>query len=113
MQTIEPALAMLVVFSAGPAGHSGGRAPPTGEDAMADIEIKPITWRTCAEDGCIGACLPNGDTCWAHAIDADVDQALKRLGIDGRLDARGVPITPELLERMLAAAPTTATAARG
>jgi uncharacterized protein YjbI with pentapeptide repeats len=64
-----------------------------------------VDWATCADDGCNGIRLPTGDKCWAHAAEADLDPALKRLGEDGRLDARGVPITQELLERLLAAAP--------
>jgi hypothetical protein len=62
-----------------------------------------VDWATCADDGCNGIRLPTGDKCWAHAAEADLDPALKRLGEDGRLDARGVPITQELLERLLAA----------
>jgi uncharacterized protein YjbI with pentapeptide repeats len=64
-----------------------------------------VDWATCADDGCNGIRLPTGDKCWAHAAEADLDPALKRLGEDGRLDARGVPITQELLERLLASAP--------
>jgi uncharacterized protein YjbI with pentapeptide repeats len=64
-----------------------------------------VDWQPCAEDGCVGVCLPTGRSCWAHSTDADVDQALKRLGEGDRLDARGVPITPELLGSLLAAAP--------
>jgi len=43
----------------------------------------------------------------AHADDQNLDAALKRLGEDGRLEARGVPITQALLGRLLAAAPRT------
>jgi uncharacterized protein YjbI with pentapeptide repeats len=63
-----------------------------------------VDWETCA-DGCTGVRLPTGGKCWAHAADTDLDPALKRLGEDGRLDGRGVPITQELLGRLLAAAP--------
>jgi uncharacterized protein YjbI with pentapeptide repeats len=59
----------------------------------------------CAENGGIGVRLLNGGRCWAHAGDQDIDAALKRLGEDGHLDARGVSITSELLERLLVAAP--------
>ncbi len=62
---------------------------------------KYIDWLTCAEDDCIGVRLPTGGKCWAHADDEDVETALKRLGEDGTLDARGVPVTPELTERLL------------
>jgi uncharacterized protein YjbI with pentapeptide repeats len=65
-----------------------------------------VDWETCAaDDDCAGVRLPTGQNCWAHAAEADLDVALKRLGEDGRLDARGVPITTELLKRLLAAAP--------
>jgi uncharacterized protein YjbI with pentapeptide repeats len=59
----------------------------------------------CAEEGGIGIRLAGGERCWAHADEPDLDAALKRLGEDGRLDARGVVVTQELLERLLAAAP--------
>jgi uncharacterized protein YjbI with pentapeptide repeats len=64
-----------------------------------------VGWEMCAHDGCLGVRLPTGGKCWAHAADTDLDPALKRLGEDGRLDARGVPITKELLGRLLAVAP--------
>jgi uncharacterized protein YjbI with pentapeptide repeats len=64
-----------------------------------------VGWEMCAHDGCLGVRLPTGGKCWAHAADTDLDPALKRLGEDGRLDARGVPITQELLGRLLAVAP--------
>ncbi len=64
-----------------------------------------ITWEPCEHDECTGICLPTGGRCWAHAAGPDLDAALKRLSDDGHLDARGVPISPELLGRLLAAAP--------
>jgi uncharacterized protein YjbI with pentapeptide repeats len=69
---------------------------------MADRNVDP---EKCAEDGCIGILLSTGGRCWAHASEQDLDAALKRLGEDGHVDARGVPITNELLKRLLAAAP--------
>jgi uncharacterized protein YjbI with pentapeptide repeats len=63
-----------------------------------------VDWKPCDND-CAGVRLPTGQKCWAHADDADLDAALKRFGEDGHLDARGVPITQELLKRLLAAAP--------
>jgi uncharacterized protein YjbI with pentapeptide repeats len=59
----------------------------------------------CSEDGGLGICLPSGGKCWAHATESDLEPALKQLRESGRLDARGVPITQELLERLLASAP--------
>jgi uncharacterized protein YjbI with pentapeptide repeats len=64
-----------------------------------------VDWETCAEGHCVGARLPTGDRCWAHADDQDLDTALKRLGEDGHLDARGAVITAALLRRILATAP--------
>ena len=61
---------------------------------------------TCAADSCSGVRLTAGNRCWAHAHDHDVDAGLKRLGEDGDLDARGIPITAQLLQRLLRAAPT-------
>jgi len=70
--------------------------------------IENIHWdvcEQCAKDDGIGIRLPSGGNCWAHAEGPHLDAALKRLGEDGRLDARGVPISQELLERLLAATP--------
>jgi hypothetical protein len=64
-----------------------------------------VGWEMCAHDGCLGVRLPTGGKCWAHAAGTDLDSALKRLGEDGQLDARGVPITQELLGRLLSAVP--------
>ncbi len=64
-----------------------------------------VDWEPCAAEACIGVRLPTGGKCWAHADDPDMDAALTRLGEHGRLDARGVPLTAELLHRLLAAAP--------
>jgi hypothetical protein len=71
------------------------------------------TWFNCTEkmihagkpSRCRGNRLPDSDKCWAHADDATLDTALKRLSEDGRLDARGVVITETLLECLIAAAP--------
>jgi uncharacterized protein YjbI with pentapeptide repeats len=61
----------------------------------------------CAENSsrCKGNMLPGTNKCWAHADAPALDAALKRLGEDGRLDARGVQVTQVLLQRLLAAAP--------
>jgi uncharacterized protein YjbI with pentapeptide repeats len=66
---------------------------------------KDLGWETCAEDDCIGVRLPPGGKCWAHADDQDLDAALKQLGEDGQLDARGVQLSAKLLRRILEAAP--------
>jgi Pentapeptide repeats (9 copies) len=70
-----------------------------------DMAGSAVAWQTCAAKGCIGVRLPSGGKCWAHANNSDLGAALKQLGQDGRLNARGVPITQDLLERLLAAAP--------
>jgi uncharacterized protein YjbI with pentapeptide repeats len=74
----------------------------TSEDQVADHNVD---WEPCTQVDCIGIPLQTGERCWAHAAATDLDAALKRLGEDGRLDARGVPITADLLERLLAAVP--------
>jgi uncharacterized protein YjbI with pentapeptide repeats len=61
--------------------------------------------RISTHEGCGGVCLPKGGGCWAHGADIDQLPALDQLGEDGRLDASGVPITTELLQRLLSAAP--------
>jgi hypothetical protein len=65
---------------------------------------KPI-WETCVAESCQGVRLTTAGECWAHANNQDLDAALKRLGEGGDLDARGVPLTAGLVERILAAAP--------
>jgi Pentapeptide repeats (9 copies) len=64
-------------------------------------------WPTCKERGCIGAPLwPRRDgRCWNHASPQDVEAALKVLGEHGKLDARGVQVTTDLLGIFLQAAP--------
>jgi hypothetical protein len=65
-----------------------------------------IDWEVCAQDeSCTGVRLPTGDKCWAHAEQEQLDAALKQVAEEGRVDARGVPLTADLLERMLAVAP--------
>jgi hypothetical protein len=64
-----------------------------------------VDWPTCSEDSCLGVRLGMGDRCLAHAKDQDLDAEMKRFGEDGTIDARGVTISVELLDRMLAAAP--------
>jgi uncharacterized protein YjbI with pentapeptide repeats len=77
------------------------------EEPVADHDIAEhgIDWDSCADDGCAGVRLPAGGRCWVHAGEPARDQALKRLGQDGILDARGVQITRDLLRDLLDAAP--------
>ena len=64
-----------------------------------------IDWPTCDEDGCIGVRVAATPSCLAHASDEERNAALKQLSEAGELDARGIPITTALFERILAAAP--------
>jgi uncharacterized protein YjbI with pentapeptide repeats len=64
-------------------------------------------WFTCDHDGCIGSRVANR-WCLAHAAEHardHFDAALKRIGATGTVDARGVVISADLLERLLDAAP--------
>jgi uncharacterized protein YjbI with pentapeptide repeats len=65
-------------------------------------------WTTCDHDGCIGSRVANTTWCLTHvaekAPDA-LDTELRRIGAEGSVDARGVPISAELLQRILTAAP--------
>jgi uncharacterized protein YjbI with pentapeptide repeats len=69
------------------------------EDCMAE---DTVAWETCTDDDCIGVRLPTGGRCWAHADGHNVAAALKQFGKDGQLDARGVSLSAELLQRLLA-----------
>jgi uncharacterized protein YjbI with pentapeptide repeats len=64
-----------------------------------------LPWLTCSEDKCLGIRLDAGGTCLAHAGQQDRDVALRRLGDEGTIDARGVTISAWLLERILEAVP--------
>jgi uncharacterized protein YjbI with pentapeptide repeats len=62
-------------------------------------------WPTCSEDRCFGVRLAASPLCLAHADDRQRNATLKQLGKTGEIDARGVPISQWLLERILATAP--------
>jgi uncharacterized protein YjbI with pentapeptide repeats len=64
-----------------------------------------VGWTTCSEDECQGIRLHTGGKCLAHAERQDLDAELKRLAEEGTIDARGVTISAELLNRILGAAP--------
>jgi uncharacterized protein YjbI with pentapeptide repeats/Cdc6-like AAA superfamily ATPase len=64
-----------------------------------------LAWETCSEASCIGVRLPTDTRCLAHADGSAIEAALRQLSEDGRLDIRGVELTPQLLDRLLAAAP--------
>ena len=62
-------------------------------------------WPTCEQTGCHGIRLPSARMCLAHASEEETAAALKLISETGAIDARGVPITGALLERILTAAP--------
>jgi Pentapeptide repeats (9 copies) len=68
-------------------------------------DSKGVGWPPCSEDDCNGIRLDAGGKCLAHADGQQLDAELKRLGDEGTIDARGVTISAELLNRILEAAP--------
>jgi hypothetical protein len=65
-------------------------------------------WEHCSHDGCIGIQISSTTWCLAHAAELapdDFNAELKRTVARGMIDARGVVISDELLQRLLAAAP--------
>ena len=64
-----------------------------------------VEWPTCGQAGCIGIRLAAAPMCLAHGSEKEAAAALKLVGETGTVDARGVPITGALLERILAAVP--------
>jgi uncharacterized protein YjbI with pentapeptide repeats len=75
------------------------------DDAGGMTDQTDIDWPTCDEDGCIGVRVAAAPKCLAHTSDEQRNATFKQLGETGEIDARGVPITPALLEHILAAAP--------
>jgi uncharacterized protein YjbI with pentapeptide repeats len=65
-------------------------------------------WEQCSQNDCTGERLPATAWCLAHAAkqapEAFIEE-LKRISAEGSIAARGVVISAELLERLLAAAP--------
>src|SRR5690242_1874193 len=69
-------------------------------------EQTEVEWQpTCEQAGCIGIRLPSARACLAHADEEETAAGLEQIGKTGKIDARGVPITPALLERILTAVP--------
>jgi Pentapeptide repeats (9 copies) len=64
-----------------------------------------VEWPRCKQAGCIGIRLVSARMCLAHASEEDIAAALKLVAETGAIDARGVPVTRALLERILTAAP--------
>jgi hypothetical protein len=69
------------------------------------IEQSEVEWPTCEQAGCVGIRLASARMCLAHASEEETAAALKLISKAGEIDARGVPITGALLERILTAAP--------
>jgi len=68
-------------------------------------EESAVEWQpTCDQTGCIGIPLPSGAMCLAHASEDQAAAALDRIARTGEIDARGVPLTPDLLAWLLSAA---------
>src|SRR6266540_702653 len=81
--------------------------PPLWGPRVSTVAVE-VRWDTCAEDDCIGVRLPAAAWCLAHAHEQAPDACdaeLKRIGEEGTVDLRGVPISAELLGRLLNAAP--------
>lgn len=64
-----------------------------------------VDWPTCEQDDCIGIRLDSGK-CLAHAHDQERKAALEQIAETGKVDVRGVTITGDLLEQILAAVPS-------
>ena len=60
---------------------------------------------TCEQAECIGIRLPSASRCLAHASEEETAAAMKRIGETGQIEARGIPLTRDLLERILTAVP--------
>jgi uncharacterized protein YjbI with pentapeptide repeats len=72
------------------------------------MAVEQPHWERCSQDGCTGVRLPATAWCLAHAAEQApdaFDAELKRISAEGSVDARGVVISAELLERLLAAVP--------
>ena len=68
-------------------------------------EQTEVEWPLCEQAGCAGIRLASARLCLAHASEEETAAALKLISETGAIDARGVPITGALLERILTAAP--------
>jgi Pentapeptide repeats (9 copies) len=65
----------------------------------------PVVCQGSQEPGCTGIKLDHGEQCLAHASDQDRYTALKEVSETGKIDARGVQISQQLLDEILDAAP--------
>jgi hypothetical protein len=62
-----------------------------------------IDWALCTVEGCVGSRSMENGRCLAHLAAAELAAALEQIALHGNVDARGVEISSELLQRMLAA----------
>jgi Pentapeptide repeats (9 copies) len=69
------------------------------------VERTDDSWPECEREGCIGIQLAASPTCLAHASEAELEGALRIISESGVVDARGVPLSAKLLDRVLAASP--------
>lgn len=67
--------------------------------------VELVRWETCPVEGCRGARVRSDGACVAHMPPTELDQLLARLGRGATLDARGVIIDEQLLQRILRGAP--------
>jgi len=63
------------------------------------------SWPECEREGCIGVQLAASRMCLAHASDKELEAALRVITESGVVDARGVPLSNTILDRVMAAAP--------
>jgi hypothetical protein len=69
--------------------------------------VPSAEWERCgAESGCTGIAARDNGGCLAHLDTDALESALRRFADGDCLDARGVTFSEELLERVVAAAPT-------
>jgi hypothetical protein len=68
-------------------------------------EQSEVEWPVCEQADCSGIRPASARMCLAHASEEETAAALKLISETGAIDARGVPITSALLERILTAAP--------
>jgi uncharacterized protein YjbI with pentapeptide repeats len=66
-----------------------------------------VFWETCTVDGCVGSRTRGHARCLAHLSSEELEVALEGIGRDGEVDARGVEIGSDLLDRVLGALPRT------
>jgi uncharacterized protein YjbI with pentapeptide repeats len=66
-----------------------------------------IDWEPCTVEGCAGSRSHENRRCLAHLAADELSRALDEIARDGKVDARGVEISSELLPRILDALPRT------